>query len=148
MKMCLSLKGDIKLMPKIEPFEAHAFQDEEKQREVLDKIAKELPQISINSTPPEMGRRTHKIVRQIAGSSDPCREIKDKYNKIALGLYPELRERLRKAKDSLLMSIRLAIAGNIIDFAVKNAHIDIEKEVEQILKRINLSFFYLKQNVL
>jgi len=55
---------------------------------------------------------------------------------------------VRKAKDPLLVSIRVAIAGNIIDFGVKNAHIDIEKEVEQILKRINLSFFYLKQNVL
>ena len=42
------------------------------------------------------------------------------------------------------MSIRVAIDGNIIDFGVKNAHIDIEKEVEQILKRINLSFFLLR----
>jgi hypothetical protein len=54
---------------------------------------------------------------------------------------------VKKAKDSLLMSIRVDIADTI-DFGVKNVHIDIEKEVEQILKRINLSFFYLKQNVL
>jgi uncharacterized protein with ATP-grasp and redox domains len=46
------------------------------------------------------------------------------------------------------MSIRVAIDGNIIDFGVKNAHIDIEKEVEQILKRINLSFFSSEQNAL
>ncbi len=130
-------------MPKVEPFEEYAFQDEEKQREVLDRIAKELPQISINSTPPEMGRRIHKIVRRIAGSSDPYRGIKDKYNKIALGLYPELRERVKKAKDFLLMSIRVAIAGNIIDFGVKNAHIDIEKEVEQILKQDFAIFDYI-----
>jgi len=74
--MCLSLKGDIKLMPKIEPLEEYAFQYEEKQREVLDRIAKELSQISINSTPPEMARGIHKIVRRIAGLSDPYRKSK------------------------------------------------------------------------
>jgi len=116
--------------------------NEEKQREVLDRIAEELPQISVNSTPPEMGRKIHKIVRRITGSSDPYREIKDKYNKIALGLYPELRERVRKAKDPLLMSIRVAIAGNIIDFGVKT-HIDIEKEVEEILKQDFAIFDYI-----
>jgi len=120
-----------------------ATQDEEKQRKVLDTIAKELPQISINSTPPEMGRKIHRIVRQITGSSDPYKKIKDKYNKIALRLYPELKEKVRKANDPLLMSIRVAIAGNIIDFGVKNAHIDIEKEVEQILKQDFAIFDYI-----
>ncbi len=116
--------------------------NEEKQREVLDRIAKELPQISVNSTPPEMGRKIHRIVRQITGSSDPYKNIKDKYNKIALRLYPELKERVRKAKDPLLMSIRVAIAGNIIDFGVKT-HIDIEKEVEEILKQDFAIFDYI-----
>jgi hypothetical protein len=54
---------------------------------------------------------------------------------------------VKKAKDPPLMSIRVDIADTI-DFGVKNAHIDIEKEVEQILKRINLSFFSSEQNAL
>ena len=41
------------------------------------------------------------------------------------------------------MSIRVAIAGNIIDFTVKNVHIDIEKEVEQILKQDFAIFDYI-----
>jgi len=121
-----------------------ATQDEEKQRKILDEIAKELPQIPLNSTPPEMGRKIHKIVRQIAGSSDPYKKIKDKYNKIALGLYPELRESVKKAKDPLLMGIRVAIAGNIIDFGVNNyANIDIEQEIDKILKQDFAVFDYI-----
>ena len=116
--------------------------DEEKQRKVLDEIAKELPQIPLNSTPPEMGRKIHKIVQQIADSSDPYKKIKDKYNKIALRLYPKLREIARKAKDPLLMSIRVAIAGNIIDFGV-NTHIDIEPEIQPILKQDFAIFDYI-----
>jgi len=119
-----------------------ATDDEEKQRKVLDEIAKELPQIPLNSSPPEMGRKIHKIVRQIAGSSDPYKKIKDKYNKIALRLYPKLREIARKGKDPLLMSIRVAIAGNIIDFGV-NTHIDIEPEIKQILKQDFAIFDYI-----
>jgi uncharacterized protein with ATP-grasp and redox domains len=116
--------------------------DEEKQRKVLDEIAKELPQIPLNSSPPEMGRKIHKIVQRIAGSSDPYKKIKDKYNKIALRLYPKLREITRKTKDPLLMSIRVAIAGNIIDFGV-NTHIDIEQEIKQILKQDFAIFDYI-----
>ncbi len=116
--------------------------DEEKQRKVLDEIAKELPQIPLNSNPPEMGRKIHKIVQQIAGSSDPYKKIKDKYNKIALRLYPKLREITRKTKDPLLMSIRVAISGNIIDFGV-NTHIDIEQEIKQILKQDFAIFDYI-----
>ena len=119
-----------------------ATQDEEKQRKVLDRIAKELPQISISSTPPEMGRKIHKIVRQITGSSDPYKKIKDKYNKIALRLYPKLRGRVEKANDPLLMGIRVAIAGNVIDFGV-NTHIDLEQEIEQILKQDFAIFDYI-----
>jgi len=119
-----------------------ATEDEEKQRKVLDEIAKELPQIPINSTPPEMGRKIHKIVRRIAGSSDPYKKIKDKYNKIALRLYPKLRGRVEKANDPLLMGIRVAIAGNIIDFGV-NTHIDLEQEIEQILKQDFAIFDYI-----
>jgi len=119
-----------------------ATEDEEKQRKVLDEIAKKLPQIPINSTPPEMGREIHKIVRRITGSSDPYKKIKDKYNKIALRLYPKLRGKVEKANDPLLMGIRVAIAGNIIDFGV-NTHIDLEQEIEQILKQDFAIFDYI-----
>ena len=117
-------------------------EDEEKQREVLNEIAKKLPQIPLNSTPPEMGRKIHKIVQRIADSSDPYKKIKDKYNKIALRLYPKLREITRKAKDPLLTSIRVAIAGNIIDFGV-NTHINIEQEIDKVLKQDFAIFDYI-----
>ncbi len=119
-----------------------ATKDEEKQRKVLDEIAKELPNISLNSTPPEMGGKIHRIVRQITGSPDPYKKVKDKYNKIALGLYPQFKEKARKANDPLLMGIRMAIAGNIIDFGINNAHIDIEQETKNTLKQDFAIFNY------
>jgi hypothetical protein len=117
-------------------------EDEGKQRKVLNEIAKKLPQISVNSSPPEMGRKIHKVIQRIAASSDPYKKIKHRYNKIALRLYPKLREITRKAKDPLLTSIRVAIAGNIIDFGV-NTHIDIEQEIDKVLKQDFAIFDYI-----
>lgn len=52
------------------------------------------------------------------------------------------RGRVEKANDPLLMGIRVAIAGNIIDFGV-NTHIDLEQEIEQILKQDFAIFDYI-----
>lgn len=116
--------------------------DEEKQRKVLDEIAKELPKFSPESTPPEMGKKIHRIVRQVTESSDPYRKLKDKYNKIALGLFPQFKERAKKANDPLLMGIKMATAGNIIDFGINTNHIDIPEEIENILKQDFAIFNY------
>jgi len=118
--------------------------DEKKQREVLDEIAKELPRIPLDSTPPEMGRRIHKIIRRVTGLSDPYKKIKDKYNKISLELYPKLKEKVKEAKDPLFMGIKTAIAGNIIDFGVSNSHINVEPEVEKILRKEFAVFHYVQ----
>jgi len=115
-----------------------ATEDTAKQREVLDEIAKMIPQFPLSSTPPEMGRVIHRITRQFTNSSDPYKEVKDKYNRIALELYPKLKEKVKKAKDSLLMAIKVAIAGNIIDFGVNNrisSGFNIEEELKDTLEQ-------------
>jgi len=118
--------------------------DEEKQRKVLDEITKELSQISLDSIPPEMGEKIHRIIRQITEYSDPYKKVKDKSNKIALALYSHLKEKARKASDPLLMDIRIVIAGNVIDFGINNAHLDIEQEIEKIFKQDFAIFNYIQ----
>lgn len=50
------------------------------------------------------------------GDADPYREIKDQSNAFALRLYPLFREKARASGDSLGAALRLAIAGNVIDY--------------------------------
>lgn len=109
-------------------------QDEVKQRKVLNEIAKVIPQFPLNSTPPEMSITINKIIHQFTDSSDPYKKVKDKCNKIALKLYPELKERVRKANDPLLMAIKIAIAGNVIDFGVPGKF-NIEKDIKSTLQQ-------------
>jgi len=118
-----------------------AVDDETKQRQVLDEVAKELPRIPLNSTPPVIGRKIHQIIRRVTGCSDPYEEIKQKYNRLALQLYPDLKKRVKKANDPLLMAIRLAIAGNIIDCGIKTSF-NLNKEVEAIVHQDFAIFHY------
>ncbi len=104
------------------------------QKEIVNELARLIPNFPFNSTPPEMARLLHKIIERKTKKSDPFREIKKKSNKLALGIYPEMKKRVRKSKDKLLTATEIAIAGNIIDYGVKSS-LNIEKEIDKLFKQ-------------
>jgi len=103
------------------------------QKKILDDVAKTLPRFTLNSSPPEMGRIIHKLVKQHTGQEDPYAKIKEKSNSLALSIYDELKKKVKDSDDSLLTAVELAIAGNIIDYGVKNS-LNVEKELKRILE--------------
>ena len=115
--------------------------DENVQKRILDSLAAEVPDFPLSSPPPEMGRIVYRLVREITGKEDPFKRIKDKYNKIALNLYPDLKEKVAHSKDRLLAAIRVALAGNVIDFGV-NKPFDLEREIEDAFKKDFAVFDY------
>jgi uncharacterized protein with ATP-grasp and redox domains len=108
--------------------------DEKTQKTILDEISRAIPDIKLSSTPPEMGKTIHNLVKKITGKEDPYKEIKDKANKQALKLYPDLKAKVESAQDRLRMATELAIAGNIIDYGTKNS-LDVDDELEKILRK-------------
>lgn len=106
--------------------------DQKTQKDILDKLAKTLPDFSLNASPPEMGRIIYRLVREMTGNDDPYKDIKAESNRASLGIYDELKRKVGRSRDRLLTAIELAIAGNIIDYGVKNS-LDVYKEVERIL---------------
>jgi len=93
-----------------------------------------LRDIPLESTPPESGILIYHKVGEITENSDPYREIKSENTKKALSLYPALKSRIEKSGDRLMTAIRIAIAGNVIDYG-PNMTFDIEKELEEILEK-------------
>ncbi len=76
--------------------------------------------MDLRDSPPAIAQRTHRFLRQITGVADPYLEVKNRYNLLALRMYPELRQRVEQAPDPFEAAVRLAIAGNIIDFGVSS----------------------------
>lgn len=106
--------------------------DEALQKKVLDEVSDSVSAFCMDLSPPEMGRTIYRIVKRVSASYDPFKEIKDKSNKLALKLAAGLREKVKLSKHRLLTATELAIAGNVIDYGVKNS-LKIEQEVENFL---------------
>jgi uncharacterized protein with ATP-grasp and redox domains len=106
------------------------------QRRVLNELAGILPSFSLTSTPPEMGRIIYRMVSSVTGKKDPYARIKAESNRKALKLYPQLKKKIARSRDRLGAAVRLAIAGNIIDYGVKNS-LNVERELEKMLSAEN-----------
>jgi len=81
---------------------------------------------------PEIATNVHRIVKKVTGNVDPYSQLKNKYNRMALKLYPKLKLAVERSKDPLLTAAKVAVAGNVIDFGSKT-NINLEEEVEKVL---------------
>lgn len=97
-----------------------ASDDAEVQEKVLKKVMNHLQNINFEDSPPELSREVHYIIRSITKTNDPYRNVKIESNKTAEKIYVNLKKHVENADDSLLMSIKLAIVGNVIDFGTMN----------------------------
>lgn len=109
-----------------------AVNDETDRPRVLKEVANAVRQIDLSQPPPVMGQRIHRIVREMAGVSDPYREIKDRLNRAALDFYPSLKARIKGAARPMEEAVRLAIAGNLLDCGV-NTEMD-EEHVQPVVE--------------
>ena len=105
----------------------------EEQEKVLRECMKVLLEIKWDSTPPEIAHRVHRVVRKYT-CGDPYKEVKRKSNEIALQKYEEMKDLVRKSEDPLRTAVRLAIAGNIIDFGALEKF-DLESTIQKVLKK-------------
>jgi hypothetical protein len=105
-----------------------------RQKQIIDEFAGRIPKISLNSSPPEIARVGYAILKKLSSGSDPYKEIKHRSNRVALGLLGRLKSKVNRSQDRLLKAVELAIAGNIIDFGVKN-NLNVKEELKKILAR-------------
>ena len=82
---------------------------------ILREVLRWASDMNMDQPAPVMGQRIHRLLRKIVGLEDPYREVKDQQNRMALALLPELKTKIEAATDPLIMALRLAIAGNVID---------------------------------
>lgn len=110
--------------------------NEKTQKRVLDKLAETITKFPLTSSPPEMGRIIYGLVKKITRKDDPYLKIKEKSNRLALNIYDKLKKKTSRSPDKLLMAVKLAIAGNIIDYGVKNS-LNVDAELTKILNEEN-----------
>lgn len=110
--------------------------DSSTQQQVLHGVLWRLSQTSLRQSPLVMAQYVHRLVRELAGETDPYLEIKQQSNELALEMYPVLAEMVRDSADPMDLALRLAIAGNSIDLGTYQ-HVDkqhVEEAIAHALK--------------
>ena len=101
-------------------------------KEIQLQVKHFLKTVSMESTPPEIAERIYRIIADVSGNRDPYRFVKKANIKKVNALYPALKKKLNKADNKLEMAVRLAIAGNVIDYGLEKV-MDIEQAIEEKL---------------
>ncbi len=120
-----------------------ATKDESQIKEILDRVGCAIQGFSLDQIPPEMANVIYREVKNITGVEDPYNEIKKAHIEEAKNLYPELKNWVKSSDDPLLMAIRVAIAGNVIDLGV-NKDFNILEDLKKIIKQDFAIFDYQK----
>jgi damage-control phosphatase, subfamily I len=115
--------------------------DEASQKRTADEVEKFLQAVKLSDSPPKTSRNMHIIIRKFLDNPDPYKTLKNKYNELALSMYPFLEEKVKHSKDRLLTAIRIAIAGNVIDFGAQ-LEFELDKDINDVLYRDFAVFDY------
>jgi len=106
--------------------------DERIHEKVVREVLRLASDLDMSQSPPAIGQQIHRLIRELIDNTDPYRELKQRFNRLALRLCVELEERVRTSEDPLETAVRLAIAGNIIDLGVKTSIK--ESDIERIIR--------------
>ncbi len=106
--------------------------DEITTKKIINKVALLIPELEYNQTPPQIAAKIHNIIKNELQITDYYKNLKEKSNKLATQIVPELIKKINKSSNSLLIAAKLAIAGNIIDFGAIG-DLNIQKEIDIII---------------
>lgn len=81
---------------------------------------------------PAFSRELHVILKRYTGNADPYLSEKRASNDFVLARYDSLKEMVVSSDDQFNTALRLAIAGNIIDFAIHDSF-DLDKTINHVL---------------
>ncbi len=107
-------------------------EDQDLQRRVINKAFQFLEGASFEVSPPELASHIYRIISDIADDGDPYRKIKDEYNRSALRVYDDLKRTVFESSEPLKMAVRLAIAGNGIDYGTSNSPVSVQQVIEDM----------------
>ncbi|MBU0573454.1 MAG: DUF89 family protein [Candidatus Margulisbacteria bacterium] len=116
----------------------------DRKESILKSVMAELQKQPISKlSPPELTQQAHKILHKFIAKEDFYKEIKEQTNREALELFPRLEKIVKNAKDPLLTSMKLAIAGNVIDYGPAH-RMDVMQTIDRVLKAELKSDHYKK----
>ncbi len=108
----------------MEAAKAYAPDDPELQQEILRTVLRIAAEGDYQKPPPEISAEFFRAIVELTGVADPHAEAKQRSNEEVMKLLPELRREVEESPRPLETAMRMAIAGNIIDFGTPHGQKD------------------------
>lgn len=123
---------DIRQMKKISAFLHLSIEKEAQLTMLADNY---LQACDMTKTNPEIMQEIWSLIKDVIGTDNPYQEIKAYYNQLVLSMSDSLYAKIRKSDHPLEDALKLAIAGNLIDFAAK--HTFDERTFEETVRHLS-----------
>jgi hypothetical protein len=105
---------------------------EEKRNALVSQMVKDISNIDLNNSySPEITRNLLAGLKLHSDIDDPYKKEKQQSNKELLARYDEFKQRVENSADRFDTALRLAIAGNIIDFGPTHKF-DVEETIDRV----------------
>jgi uncharacterized protein with ATP-grasp and redox domains len=103
---------------------------------VLREVLKRVIMIEWTGTPPRLVRasRVAWLISELTGVDDPYRDIKRMCNDEALSLIDEVKTLIYSSNDPLRTAVKIAIAGNIVDYVTVRKY-DLRETIGKIMRQ-------------
>lgn len=98
---------------------------------ILRRVMVELAAGDWQPPPIKLVQSIYRTVREVTGVDDPYAALKQQSNELLLEYYPRAAEAVREAADPLALAVRLAIAGNIVDYGI-TADFDVAQTLAEV----------------
>ena len=115
--------------------------DEKKTEVLMKEIGKNLENFDLECSPPENAGFLYQRINEFTNMTDPYKVFKEESTKKCLEIYPAMKRKIEESDDRLLTAIRLAIAGNVIDFGALD-DFDLETTIEKAMNKDFAVFDY------
>ncbi len=111
-----------------------ATNNEQIRRQIINRAGQYLAKVQPELSPPENAVGLYRMMADVLQVADPFAEVKEQSNLFALRMKSELEKQIVAAGDPLRAAIRIAIGGNIIDYAAQHVF-NIEQTMQACLTR-------------
>lgn len=108
---------------------------EETKRSAIKSLLDRLKEIDYDLPPSYNSDIAYEVAFSFTGIKDPYYKLKRECNKLAIEIYPKLKEMVEHSKDRIYTAIKVAVEGNIIDFGIninKGKPLDFQKILRDI----------------
>ena len=105
----------------------------EKREKLINELAKDISNVDLeNSFSPEITRNILHSMKVVSEITDPYKTEKDESNRELLNRYKEFKQMVETSDNPFNTALRLAVAGNIIDFGPTHKF-NVSETIERVL---------------